>query len=298
MGAVEHDFEDVDGVSDNAELPLEGVGDRLRRAREAAGLGLSQVAAETRIPERHLALIDEGRFEDLPARTYAVGFSRNYAKAVGLDEREIAEAVRAELGTREYAAAARADKFEPGDPARVPSRRLAWFGLFAALLLVAGLFAFYRSAIAPGSGPASILADEEAEMIASATGEDAAGLAEPAVTAAAPVTFTATRDGVWVRFYDADYGDTGVPLMEKQMNLGERYTVPADADQPQLRTGWPAALDVTIGGERVGKLSEEDEILSDVDLTAPALLQRIEANQEASADTSAAQSDRAVAGAE
>ena len=82
------------------ELPLMGVGERLRRAREAAGKSLAEIAAETRIPQRHLTLIEDGAFDALPARTYAVGFSRSYASAVGLDPRAIADEVRAEARAR------------------------------------------------------------------------------------------------------------------------------------------------------------------------------------------------------
>ena len=52
------------------------VGDRLREAREAKGLSIEQVAAETRIHQRHLATLEAGNFGALPSRTYAVGFSR------------------------------------------------------------------------------------------------------------------------------------------------------------------------------------------------------------------------------
>ena len=64
-----------------------GVGARLKAAREERGLDLTQVAAETRIPQRHLLTIENGALSDSPARTYAVGFSRTYARLVGLDDR-------------------------------------------------------------------------------------------------------------------------------------------------------------------------------------------------------------------
>ena len=67
-----------------------GIGEQLRAAREARGLTLEQLAAETRIPQRHLQTIEAGEFSALPARTYAIGFSRTYAKAVGLDDRDVA----------------------------------------------------------------------------------------------------------------------------------------------------------------------------------------------------------------
>ncbi|HBM05496.1 MAG TPA: DUF4115 domain-containing protein, partial [Erythrobacter sp.] len=100
-----------------------GVGARLKAAREERGLDLTQVAAETRIPQRHLLTIENGALSDLPARTYAVGFSRTYARLVGLDEREIVDQARMELAEDEERTAS-PDKFEPGDPARVPGRGL------------------------------------------------------------------------------------------------------------------------------------------------------------------------------
>ncbi len=59
---------------DVAELPLDPAGVRLRRAREAAGLSRADIAARTKIAERHLASIEEGNFAALASRAYAVGF--------------------------------------------------------------------------------------------------------------------------------------------------------------------------------------------------------------------------------
>ena len=82
--------------------------------------------------------------------------------------------------------------------------------------------------------------------------------------------FTALADGVWVKFYDA----SGKQLMQKEMAKGERYTVPADAQGPQVWTGRPYALGITVGGKPVPKLSEADEIVRDVPVTPEALLAR------------------------
>ena len=79
----------------DGQLPLLRVGDRLREARERAGMTLKQLSADTRIPERHLLLIEKGDFAALPAKTYATGFARSYARAVGMDERTTIEDVRA-----------------------------------------------------------------------------------------------------------------------------------------------------------------------------------------------------------
>src|SRR5688572_14004704 len=123
-----------------AEQPVAaGVGEKLRTAREARGLTLAQVAAETRIPQRHLQTIESGDFAALPARTYAISFSRNYARMVGLDQDEIAAEVRAELDALDPTPRTRPAGFEPGDPARVPSRALGWVSAIAVVLVPAGL---------------------------------------------------------------------------------------------------------------------------------------------------------------
>ena len=63
-------------------------------------------------------------------------------------------------------------------------------------------------------------------------------------------------------------------LMEKQLARGESYTVPAEARGPQLWTGRPDALAITIGGRQVRKLAEDDTVMRDVPVTAEALLAR------------------------
>jgi len=260
---------DVESVPQDGQLPLHGVGDRLRIARESAGMTLAQLAAETRIPERHLILIEKGDFAALPAKTYATGFARTYAKAVGLDDREVADEVRAELAASEGGDRHRAATFEPGDPARIPSRGLALLSLVALVLLIAGGAMFYNRVLAPGSGPGSLL---EEERLAARKAPAAAAISRTAgaVAANSPVVFTALEEGVWVKFYDG----AGAQLMQKQMAKGERYTVPADASGPQVWTGRPDALAITVGGQPVPKLAEAERIMRDVPVTAAALLGR------------------------
>ncbi len=247
------------------QVPLHGAGERLRSAREEAGMSLAQVSAETRIPERHLELIDKGDFDALPARTYAVGFSRSYAKAVGLDPGEITEQVRDELGRTEHVHQPRAATFEPGDPARVPSRGLAIASVFAIILLIVGGFMFYRTYLAPGAGPAPLVAENEQPQ--NQTGpQQAAQQAQPS----GPVTFTAIENDVWVRFYDGE----GERLYEAIMQEGDEFTIPPDAENPQVWTGRPHELAITIGGQSVPKLSDVERIMRDVPISSEALLAR------------------------
>ncbi|WP_369025903.1 helix-turn-helix domain-containing protein [Qipengyuania sp. RANM35] len=243
------------------------VGDRLRAAREKAGFDLEQVAAETRIPIRHLQSIEAGQFGALPSRTYAVGFSRTYARTVGLDEREIIDQVRAELAEGDLDPRTSPARFEPGDPARVPGRGLAWFAVLAGIILVAGIYAFYSTYFAPGLGPAPLRDPAEEKPAAAAAAPAAAPAATPT---GGPVVFTNEMDGTWVRFYDG----TGKTLFEGIMAKGDKFTVPADAANPQIRTGRPYAFTITVGGKAVPKLSEVDEVVSNVPVDAAALIAR------------------------
>lgn len=255
---------------ENEEAPVARVGDRLREAREAKGLSLEQVAAETRIPQRHLETIEAGNFGKLPSRTYAIGFSRTYARTLGLDEGDVLDQVRAELAEADGTAGEQPAKFEPGDPARVPGRGLAWFAVLAAVLLLGGIYAFYSSYFAPGLGPAP-LEDPNEQVAANDVAEEAEPAPTPALTGG-PVVFTSEMDGTWVKFYDAN----GTRLYEAQMAKGDSFTVPEDADGPQIWTGRPYALAITIGGRPVPKLTEEDTVVRDVPVTAEALLAREE----------------------
>ena len=115
------DSENLNSADNAPELPLSGPGATLRRAREALRLDLAHVAADTRIPLRHLEAIEADDFESLPSRAYAIGFSRTYAKAVGLDDVSITEAVRAELANGSMRRTMPSSGMEPGDPARLPS---------------------------------------------------------------------------------------------------------------------------------------------------------------------------------
>src|SRR3546814_7766723 len=80
--------------AEQGELAITRTGDKLRLAREAAGLSLADVATRTRITQRHLEAIEKSDFSELPGRTYVTGSARAYARAVDLPEAEIGAAVR------------------------------------------------------------------------------------------------------------------------------------------------------------------------------------------------------------
>ena len=258
------------GMSDElvaeAQLPLETVGSRLRRAREQAGMGIAALAAQTRISTRQIEAIEAGDYASLPGRTYAVGFSRTLARAVGLDEAEVAASTRAELNELLGANQQRpTPTFEPGDPARVPSARLTWLALAGVVLAVVLGIIFLPSLFSPaGSLPSILPADQPSAPPAAAPAQ------APVPSPAGQVVFTALQPGVWVKFYDA----AGNQLLQKELAQNESYTVPADRGEVLLWTARPDLLSITIGGQPVAKLSDVQKTMKDVPVSAAALLAR------------------------
>lgn len=259
-----------------------GAGEALRAARERKRLDLSHIAAETRIPTHHLEVIEAGEFETLPSRTYAIGFARNYARVVGLDEDEVADMVRAELSDEAEGRPYAAGTMEPGDPAKLPSSGLAWVGALGAILLVIGVIAVSTSYFGQGADlPPLTLEDGETGPGDRAPPQVAGGQATsgeaaqqrvsmPAADPAGDVVFTATEDGVWVRFYERG----GERLFEDQMQSGESFTLPGDAREPLINTGRPDAFAITIGGREVPPLAEGPRTMGAEPVSASALLAR------------------------
>lgn len=243
----------------------QSVGERLRAARTAAQLDLNDVATKTRVPMRHLEAIERGDYSSLPSPTYAIGFARSFARAVDADEAMIARDLRAELG-RAPPEDPDATPYEPVDPARLPSRLLAWSTLVIAVLLVGGYLLLRTEMFGPSAPP-----PVEAPPVV--TTLPAPPAAAPVASAAVPTTgtvmLTATAP-VWLRVYDK----ANKVLLQKEMAVGETFTVPADADTPMVRTGRADALKVTIDGREIPPLGPPEKTVRDVVLTAAALAAR------------------------
>lgn len=63
-------------------------GHDLKEEREARALTIADVARVTKIPERLLDRLEQGKFDELPAEVFVRGFLRSYARCVGLDPEE------------------------------------------------------------------------------------------------------------------------------------------------------------------------------------------------------------------
>jgi cytoskeleton protein RodZ len=88
---------------DQAEDILAQPGDRLltvgvllRERREELGFDLDTIGEALRIKPVYLAALEQGRAQDLPGATYAIGFIRAYAQLLDLDSERILDSYKAE----------------------------------------------------------------------------------------------------------------------------------------------------------------------------------------------------------
>ena len=241
------------------------VSDTLRQERERQGMSRADLSDRTKISERHLIAIDEGDFSAMPSRTYIIGFVRSYANALGLDSSAMVQRLRDEMGMAEKVRPERhLDHLEPGDPERNPSGRLTWVVLAAVVALVVVVLVVWKGFFVPAAEMPPL--EGEQPQVAASAPVQAEAAPEDAATSD-EVVFTATVDGIWVKFYD----QSGSQLFQKQMALNESFTIPADAEGPQIWTGRPDALSITVGGRAVPPLAAEQTVIRDVPVDAAAL---------------------------
>lgn len=234
------------------------VGQRLREAREAQGISLEEIAAQTRIPTRHLASLEVGDWDKLPAATYSIGFAKNYAGAVGLDRNEIGEQLRAEMGGGRLAMA-HPEVFETVDPARTMPKGLVIGALAALALVVLALTWLNNRSLEPTAQPVeSVEAGPPVENVVTPGPQPAA--------AAGPVVLTAT-DAVWLQIKDG-----ATVLKQGQLAPGESFEVPANAVAPVLTTGKPEALKIKVGSADAPAVGQPGRTVSGVSLKAADLM--------------------------
>jgi cytoskeletal protein RodZ len=242
------------------EADVPSVGERLRAAREEKKMSLEDIAAQTRIPQRHLESIEKSEWDKLPAPTYTIGFARSYATSVGLDRTEISDQLRTEIGGSRPTMTV-PEVFEPADPARTMPKSLVFGAIAAVLILVLVMTWLNKRSLEPG--------DESTANTAAATPAVAQPSAPPPAPASAqqPVVLTAT-DAVWLQVYEKG----GATLFSGMLQPGQTYAVPPTAVAPLLKTGKPEALRISVGNTIAPAVGPVATTVNDVSLLPADLL--------------------------
>ena len=252
------DIEPLDDEPIESAVPT--AGERLRTAREEKKLSLEDIAAQTRIPQRHLESIENAEWDKLPAPTYTIGFAKSYASAVGLDRTEIGDQLREEMGGQRFTAS-QAEVIEAADPARTMPKWLVITAVIAVVFLVVLMTALNRRSLEqPSEAPLNDVATT-APPAPAPTPQPAAPTAQDAVvlTAVAPA---------WIQVTDQ-----GKSLFEGVLQPGKTFTVPSAAVAPMLKAGAPEALRINVGSAVAPPVGPPGKIASTVSLK-PADLMR------------------------
>lgn len=119
-----------------------GPGERLRAARETAGLSVAEVAEELQLLQSFVRALEQNSYERIRGDTFVRGYLRNYARLLGLDPQEIVDAY---LQARAHSGSAA----RPGATKRQRPRGTSGagrIGVVVTLLAASALYLFYNRA--------------------------------------------------------------------------------------------------------------------------------------------------------
>ncbi len=151
------------------------VGKRLEEERLSKNLSLEKVSSATKINTKFLQGIEEGNYKNIPPG-YAIGFVRNYAKYLGLPEKETIALFRREYDTEKELAVLPRGMSQDFNRGKFRLRRGLILFLFLFVLL--GLFIVYQYKAAIFNPSVTITSPSENAKISSPT-IDIIGKTEP-----------------------------------------------------------------------------------------------------------------------
>ncbi|MGI8931752.1 MAG: helix-turn-helix domain-containing protein [Sphingomicrobium sp.] len=247
-------------VDDEPVVGAATVGEQLRAAREAKGLTVEDVASSTRIPTRHLQALEDSEWNKLPAATYSIGFAKSYATAVGLERAEIADQLRAEMGSElpAHFTTATTEPLEIAEGNRSMPKGVL-LGALIALAVVISLFTWLSNRELQGGESAT-------DAVVSAEADTAPAAVSPAPAIPGPVVITADEPA-WIEVRD---GQT--ILKQGELAAGQSFEVPATATAPVLMTGKPEALRISVGTGDAPSIGPAGVRVTNVSLLGPDLL--------------------------
>lgn len=143
-------------------------GQRLREERLKKGFTLEDISKATKIRTSFLLSIENGEYQNLPASTYVLGFVRNYAKYLGLPEKETMALVRREIREEKDVKVLPEGMAKEDFPIRrIRLQQAVKIAIFTLLVLFGYILFQYRYAII--SPPLKIAFPQEGEVVSSQT---------------------------------------------------------------------------------------------------------------------------------
>jgi len=252
-----------------AERQEGGVGARLRRAREARGLSLRQIADATKISHSFLEAIERDDLKRLPGGIFTRAFVRSYAQAVGLQPDRTLDEFLAQAPETAIETGALPPPEPP--PAAESSEGVPVWRIALALLLPISLVVAYV-ALRPAArqtGPMfdrrPLLADRVpalgVETLAPAIGAVRASATPATAVQGLPAdgrirVVLSPRAECWL-----SARLDGEPGVSRLLAAGEEITLEAD-QEIVLKLGDAGAVSITVNGEPMRVLGRPGEVVT------------------------------------
>jgi hypothetical protein len=243
---------------------VETLGMYLRAERERRLIGLDQVEAATCIRAAQLRAIEEDRFDDLPAETYARGFVRTYAEQLGLEPEDVVDRFNRQWAdTHEAGDADLPAPFErrmvPVDVSARPPGSLALTAAAAVLALsavIVGVRSFGGNGSAAPAAGHSAAAQHPPATSTPTSPSPTTAQTPPPVPVTAHVVLRATPGACW---FEARRGsETGPLLAERTLASGE--TVRFSGRRIWLRLGDPTSAVLRLNAKPVRLAAVADPV--------------------------------------
>lgn len=142
------------------------IGAKLKESRNKKGLSIEEISNATKIRKEFLEAIENGEYKKLPSSAYAIGFVRNYARFLGLDEKQSIAFFKREFDSEK--AFEVLPKFSAGSEISLKRFRVGWNPLIllaVVIFLITFIFFQYKDAII--NPPLQITSPKDGQAIAS-----------------------------------------------------------------------------------------------------------------------------------
>jgi cytoskeletal protein RodZ len=114
------------------------LGSKLKQAREARGMPLSEVEWATKVKAEYLQALEEENYDAIPGAVYTRGFLRTYARYLGIDAEPLIAEYNASEGAAEIVSTRPGVMVEPRGLMVTPAMVIG-----VALILLLAIFGFY-----------------------------------------------------------------------------------------------------------------------------------------------------------
>ncbi len=287
-------------ISGDPDAPLDTVGQDLRAARQRRGDDLATVSKALKIRKDHLEALEEDRIDNLPGRTYAVGFVRTYADYLGLDAGHVIERFKTQIAGRTDDATPTITVIDEDDHRRLPQ---GWkiiaavvvllFAYGAYHLLVPAADRFLSPPVAPVPtqyAPKPVVAKSPPpKPVQTATIPPPATTSAPSDTSSAPAQQEAAipqgkvygpqnrNARVVLRMKDTTrilvQGPDGTTYINRTLNAGDSFMVP-DMVGLSLTTADAGAVEIDLDGVAMGIAGRKGQIGETISLNPQAVADR------------------------